>query len=177
MKYLVVSDLHGSEYYYDKLEAILKIEQPNKLIMLGDFFSQYNKNEKVYDFLERYRDIIVGIRGNCDFDYDNTIINLKDSLELFINDKRFFFTHGHKYSLSNIEKDIDVFVFGHLHTGFIKFKDHILSVNSGSLAFPRQGTINSYLVIDDISIKLMGIDNEIIDEFYFDWMWLYEKYR
>ena len=36
MKVLVVSDIHGSGYYADKLKEIIKREKPEKIVVLGD---------------------------------------------------------------------------------------------------------------------------------------------
>ena len=44
MKYLVVSDIHGSYYYAKKLEEILNKENPNKIILLGDLYYHGPRN-------------------------------------------------------------------------------------------------------------------------------------
>ena len=46
----------------------------------------------------------------------------EESLQLNIEGKRFFFTHGHKYNMDNIPKNVDILVYGHFHTGYIKEK-------------------------------------------------------
>ena len=38
MKYLVVSDIHGSLYYAKKLDEIINKENPDKIILLGDLY-------------------------------------------------------------------------------------------------------------------------------------------
>lgn len=172
MKYLVVSDLHGSKYYINKLVQIINLEKPNKIILLGDLYSNKEDDKEIADILNRYCDIILCARGNCDNDSDIERCKFKvyDHIKLMINDKLFFFTHGHKYNINNIPNCIDVFVHGHLHIGFIKKIGNVLSVNSGSISFPRNNTLNSYLIINDKAIILKDIESYIIDEYEFDWM-------
>ena len=38
MKVLVISDIHGSGYYAEKIKEINEREQPDKIILLGDIY-------------------------------------------------------------------------------------------------------------------------------------------
>ena len=49
MKYLVISDIHGSIFHVNKLEEIIKYELPDKVIILGDIFSHINQVDKTND--------------------------------------------------------------------------------------------------------------------------------
>jgi predicted phosphodiesterase len=89
---------------------------------------------------------------------------IQDNVELTINDKKFFFTHGHKYNIDNIPDGINVLVYGHFHTGFIKEKDGVIVVNAGSISLPKENTANSYLIIDDKEIKLYDVEGNLIDK-------------
>ena len=86
------------------------------------------------------------------------------SIKLTINNKTFCFTHGHKYNIDNIPENVDVLVYGHFHTGFIKKKDNALCINSGSISLPKENTKNSYLIIDENNIVLKDIEGNVIDE-------------
>ena len=44
MKILVVSDIHGSKYYADKMLEIYKSEAPDKIILLGDLYYHGPRN-------------------------------------------------------------------------------------------------------------------------------------
>ena len=77
------------------------------------------------------------------------------------------FTHGHKYNIDNKVDNIDVLVYGHFHTGFIKKENDVIYINSGSISLPKNDTKNSYLVIDEQSIYLKDLDNNIIDSIEF----------
>lgn len=173
MKYLVVSDIHGSGYYAEKIEEIVKKENPDKIILLGDLYYHGPRNRltdgynpmEVSKILNKYKDIILCTRGNCDAEVDEMISEFKfeDSIQLTIGEKRFFFTHGHKYNIDNIPQNIDVLVYGHFHTGYIKEKDGVLCVNAGSISLPKNDTPHSYLIIDDKQIILKDIDFNVID--------------
>ena len=121
---------------------------------------------EVAKILNKYKDIILCTRGNCDAEVDEMISEFKfeESIQLNIEGKRFFFTHGHKYNIDNIPKNIDILVYGHFHTGYIKEKDGILCINAGSISLPKNNTPNSYLIIDNNKIILKDVENNIIDE-------------
>lgn len=174
MKFIVISDIHGSNYYMNKMKQRIDIEKPDKIILLGDLYyhgprnpltEEYNPQE-VAKTLNHLKDNIIAVRGNCDAEVDQMISEFKiqDSAIIENNNKKFFFTHGHKYNIDNYpENDFDILVYGHFHTGFIKKKDGKIFVNSGSISLPKNDTQNSYLIIDDEKIYLKNIDGEVIE--------------
>jgi len=174
MKLLVVSDIHGSSYYANKFNEIYEKECPDKIILLGDLYyhgprnpltQEYNPME-VAKIFNNLKDKILCVKGNCDAEVDEMIseFKFKESIALTINNKKFFFTHGHKYNIDNIPNNVDVLVYGHFHTGFIKEKDGITCVNAGSISLPKNNTKNSYLIINDNEIILKDIDDNIINK-------------
>ena len=82
-------------------------------------------------------------------------LNIKE-----IGKKRAYFTHGHHQNIDNIPSDVDVLIYGHFHTGFIKKQNDKLFINAGSMSLPKNETKNSYLIIDDNYIYLKGDNNE-----------------
>ena len=174
MKYLVVSDIHGSGYYANKINEIYNREEPDKIILLGDLYyhgprnpltKEYNPAE-VCEIFNSLKDKILCIKGNCDAEVDEMISEFKfnESIALDINGLKIFFTHGHKYNIDNIPQGIDVLVYGHFHTGFIKEKDSVICVNSGSISLPKENTKNSYLIIDENEIILKDVEGTIIEK-------------
>jgi len=174
MKYLVVSDIHGSGYYANKIKEIEAKEKPNKIILLGDIYyhgprnpltKDYNPGE-VANILNHLKEKILCVKGNCDAEVDEMIseFEFKDNIELIIHGKRFFFTHGHKYNIYNLPQNVDILIYGHFHTGFMQEKDGIICINSGSLSLPKNNTKNSYLIIDDKKIVLKDLEENVIEE-------------
>lgn len=175
MKYLVVSDIHGSRYYAEKLEKIIEKECSDKIILLGDLYYHGPRNplprdyepKEVAEILNKYKDEILAVRGNCDAEVDQMIseFNMEENIRLEIDGKEFFFTHGHKYNIDFWpNEEFDVLMYGHFHTGFITAKDGKLFASPGSITCPKNNTKNSYLMIDNDNIILKDIDGNKIDE-------------
>lgn len=176
MKLLVASDIHGSLFYTKKLVEIMEKEQVDKLILLGDLYyhgprnnlpKEYNPME-VSKILNSLKDNLICIKGNCDAEVDEMISEFKfnNYVKLEMNDKKFMFTHGHKYNIDNKVNDVDVLIYGHFHTGYIKKENNQYFINSGSITLPKNNTPHSYLIIDNndkINILLKDIDGNVVD--------------
>ena len=153
---------------------ICKKENPDRIILLGDLYYHGPRNPlpeeynpmKVAELLNSLKEKILCVKGNCDAEVDEMIseFEFKDNIELNINGKKFFFTHGQKYNMENIPKEINVLVYGHFHIGFIKEKDGVICVNSGSISLPKNNTKNSYLIIENKKIVLKDVEGNIISE-------------
>ena len=175
MKLLITSDIHGSGFFAEKLKEKVRIEKPDKLILLGDLYyhgprnplpAEYNPM-KVSKILNEMKNIILCVRGNCDAEVDEMIseFQFQDEMEMVIEDKVVIFTHGHKYNINNLpNKTFDVLVYGHFHTGFIKTQDRLLFLNPGSISLPKENTKNSYILWEDNRILLKDLDDNIIDQ-------------
>ena len=174
MKFLVASDIHGSLYYLNKIIEQFENTNADKLILLGDLYYHGPRNPLPKDYnpmevskkLNQMKDKLMVIKGNCDAEVDEMISDFpfEEHLTLNINEKIFYFTHGHHNNIDNIPEKIDVLVYGHFHTGFIKEKDGVLCVNSGSVSLPKNNTPNSYLLITDEFIELKDIENNLIEK-------------
>ena len=175
MKLLIISDIHGSSYYAKKILEIRERENSDKIILLGDLYYHGPRNSltKEYDpkivaeILNSLKDEILAVKGNCDAEVDQMIsdFELKDNLKLEINGFKVFYTHGHKYNIDNLpEEKIDILIYGHFHTGFIKEKNGIIFANAGSISLPKDNTKNSYLVLNEKELLLKDIDGNIIDK-------------
>lgn len=176
MKYFVISDIHGSYYFIKKALQRVEKEQPDVIILLGDLYyhgprnplpKEYYPNE-VAQLLNQYKDKILCVRGNCDAEVDEMISDFpfQNHIKIKIGSRNFFFTHGQKYNENHIPKNVDVLVFGHFHTGFIKEKDHVILANSGSISLPKKDTMNSYLMITEQEIILKDLDGNELESYY-----------
>ena len=176
MKLLVVSDIHGSAYYAEKIPEIFEREKADKIIVLGDLYYHGPRNPltkdyspmKVAEILNSLKDRLEVIKGNCDAEVDEMIseFKFKEHLLLDVNNMKVYFTHGHKNNMDNLpDEQIDMMVYGHFHIGFIVKKDGIIFANPGSISLPKDNTKNSYLILEKESIVLKDIDGNVIDEF------------
>lgn len=174
MRYAVASDIHGSYYYAEKVRQIFEREQADRLILLGDLYYHGPRNPLPKDYqpmevsklLNRMREQLLCIKGNCDAEVDEMISEFpfEDHICLEIGGKKVYFTHGHHQNKDHIPADIDVLVYGHFHTGFIEEKDGVLCVNAGSVSLPKNGTPNSYLLINEEWICLKDLEGNVIDK-------------
>ena len=176
MKFLVVSDIHGSYYYAKKFKEIYENENPDQIILLGDLYYHGPRNSlteeyspmKVAGILNDYKDKILCIRGNCDAEVDEMISDFKfnDHILMEINGKEFYFTHGHKYNIENIPyDDFDVMMYGHIHQGFIQEKEGFVFANPGSISLPKCNSAHSYIVIDENKIILKDVDGNVLQKY------------
>ena len=175
MKLLIISDIHGSSYYAQKIEEINKREKPDQIILLGDLYYHGPRNGlteqydpmKVAGILNDLKDKIRAVRGNCDAEVDEMISDFKieQNIEEQINNKHVFFSHGHIYNMNNIpNKEVQIMFYGHFHTGFIEEKNGIIFANPGSISLPKNNTEHSYIIFDSNAIILKDLDGNIIQE-------------
>ena len=175
MKVLVISDIHGSGYYAEKIKEINEREKPDKIILLGDLYYHGPRNDlsqeynpmKVAEILNSLKDKLLVVRGNCDAEVDEMIseFEFNDHILMKINGKMFYFTHGHKYNIENIPyDDFDVMMYGHIHQGFIEEKEGLVFANPGSISIPKGGSEHSYIVVDEDNITLKSVDGKILQE-------------
>jgi putative phosphoesterase len=158
MKYLVVSDIHGA---LDSTELILDVfvkKSVDKILLLGDVLYHGPRNDlpnsyfpkKVIERLNQYKDKILCIKGNCDAEVDQMVLDfpiLKESA-LLINNTTFYLTHGHVHGPNNpINILKGVVLYGHTHV----IKDEIINnvhyINPGSVSIPKEILIHSFVSI------------------------------
>ena len=175
MKFIVMSDIHGSSYYIKEMKKVLDKECPDKIILLGDLYYHGPRNPlskeyapmEVANILNSMKDKILAVRGNCDAEVDQMIseFEMKENIIIDIDGKKFLFTHGHKINMDHLpEEKIDVLIYGHFHTGFIKKQDGILFLNPGSISIPKENTKHSYILWKDNEIYLKDINRDVIEK-------------
>lgn len=124
MKYLIASDLHGSSFYVNKLERVIQDKKPDKIILLGDLLYHGPKNKlpleydtmKVIETLNKYKDSIIAVRGNCDAEVDQKMLEfsiLDDYKLLEIDGLKLYLTHGHVND--RVPYQDGILVNGHTH--------------------------------------------------------------
>lgn len=176
MKVLVVSDIHGSSYYAEKIKEIVERESPEQIILLGDLYYHGPRNDltqeyapmKVAEVLNSLKDKLLVVKGNCDAEVDEMISDFKfeDHLLLDVNGKKIYFTHGHKYNIEKIPyEDFDILIYGHIHQGFIQEKEGYLFANPGSISLPKCGTEHSYLILEEDKFILKDVEGKILQEY------------
>lgn len=173
MKFLIASDIHGSAYYAKEVVKKMKEEKADKVVLLGDIYNHGPRNAlpkdyaplEVAEVFNGIKDSLIVVKGNCDSQVD-TMISEFDFIEntlLLSNDKTVFCTHGHIYNKDSLPKTkFDAIIYGHFHTGFIEEKDGVIVANAGSTSLPKNGTKNSYIILEDGVLTLKDFEDNII---------------
>lgn len=170
MKYVIASDIHGSAFWCDKLLKAFERERADKLLLLGDLLYHGPRNPfpdgygcmEVSDALNSVKDKILCVRGNCDSEVDQMVLEFPITAPFALLDvkgKTVFATHGHLYDDVNPPalQPGDVLLNGHFHVPVIKtLPSGIIYANCGSVGLPKGGSVNSYLVLDE-GLKLKNL--------------------
>ncbi len=182
MKMLIISDIHGN---LDATLKVLKIFNKQKIdyiILLGDVLyhgprnplpDSYNPKE-VYEALNQYKDKIIAVRGNCDSEVDQMVLDfpiMEDYNFLPLKKRIIYFSHGHIYHPDQLPKGIDIsdiFISGHTHIPMAKKINDIYILNPGSLGLPKDNNPQSYGIIDDISFTIYNLQEEKLISLRFD---------
>lgn len=153
MKILFISDVHGVP---STLTAALDKGSAlgfDKLVLLGDLLYHGPRNGvpnfydpvKVAEILNGLKDRIVAVRGNCDAEVDQMMVQfpiMDDYRVLEADGERFFLTHGHlynEYKLPPIGMGT-ILCHGHTHIAESKKLECGLSIfNPGSISLPKGG--------------------------------------
>ncbi len=173
MKLMIASDIHGSAYYCGKLMELYKKEEPDRLLLLGDLLYHGPRNPlpKEYDpkqvlaMLNSVKEKIISVRGNCDSEVDQMVLEfpmMSDSAIIDMGNMILFASHGHIYSPENLPPMTkgSIFASGHIHIPVCKDVNGILCINPGSVSLPKDDTPNSCIIIDGGVIEWKNLDEE-----------------
>lgn len=179
MKIMFASDLHGD---YDCAVATVekyKDENAEKLILLGDLLYHGPRNDlpdgyapkKVIELLNGIKDELVCVRGNCDTEVDQMVLEfpiLADYMLIFERGKSFFITHGHRHNTSAPPalKEGDLLIHGHTHVLTVTpFGNCNTYINPGSVSLPKEGNPKSYMTYTDGLFEIKDFDGNILKSF------------
>lgn len=165
MKVLIISDIHGN---YNNLNKVISNNSFDKLLLLGDILvGPFPEYREVANLLNKYKDKIIAVKGNCD-NYYNGMLDFNNE-EIFLKipvDKRILFiTHGHIYNRNNLpDTYYDIFIQGHTHVPLLEKVNDKIYLNPGSISLPRNNSLPSFAIYEDNTIKILDIDNNKIKE-------------
>lgn len=161
MKFFIASDIHGSAYYCEKMLEAYKNEKADKLILLGDILYHGPRNDlpegyapkKVIEMLNPLKDEIICVRGNCDAEVDQMVLNfpiMADYALLPVGDRTVFITHGHKFNKDNLPslKNGDILLHGHTHVPVCEEYENFTYINPGSVSIPKENSGHGYMILE-----------------------------
>ena len=178
MKIMIASDIHGSAYYCRKLLETFHTEQAGRLLLLGDILYHGPRNDLPKDYapkevitmLNEMKEHIFCVRGNCDGDVDQMVLDfpiMADYCILPVGGKLIYATHGHNHNLSSLPpmQPGDILLHGHTHVpAWERFGSNNIYFNPGSVSIPKSGSAHSYMIIDNNTVYWKSLDGEMYHE-------------
>ena len=171
MKLFIASDLHGSAYYTAMMLEQFKKSGAEQLVLLGDILYHGPRNDlpldynpkKVAEMLNLISDKILAVRGNCDSEVDQMLLNfpiMSDYCLLFDGENEIFATHGHVYGPDNPPKHSGKLTLlgGHTHVTADENMGDIRYLNPGSVSIPKNNTKNGYMILENGEFKHRSLD-------------------
>lgn len=175
MKIMFASDIHGSAYYCRKLLERHQIENPEKLILLGDLLYHGPRNDlpeeyapkQVITMLNEIKNELLCVRGNCEAEVDQMVLEfpvLADYMVMFEAGRMFFITHGHVYNKEHLPmlKKGDILIHGHTHIQAMEDCGDFVYINPGSVSIPKAGNQHSYMMYEDGIFSIRNLNGEEI---------------
>ena len=178
MLVLIASDLHGSAFYADQLVQIFETSGANLLVLLGDVYNHGPRNPlpqgyapmEVAATLNKIKDKLLVIRGNCDSEVDDMIseFHLVTEACLMVGGHKVYLTHGHRYHKDNLPaiSKGDTLIYGHYHVTTCEDKEGVHILNPGSISLPKDGH-RAYILLDDKGAEIRDLDGNTIAKMVF----------
>lgn len=162
MKWLIASDIHGSAYWCRRLLDAFRAEGADRLLLLGDILYHGPRNAlpeayapmEVAGMLNEFRNVTVSLRGNCEAEIDQMVLEFPAMAEHALIDlgKRIVFaTHGHVYNERNLPPlgEGGVLLHGHTHVPVCEQRENYILMNPGSVSIPKNGSPHGYMTLDN----------------------------
>lgn len=179
MRILFLSDIHGSLTALDAVLSYYDSGDFDFLVLLGDLLNYGPRNglcegldaPGVAARLNERTDRIVAVRGNCDSEVDQMLVDfpIQSTYSVLVADGlRFFLTHGHIYNEKQMPPGpaCDVFVYGHTHLQTLKSAEPACNrpviLNTGSPTFPKGGNPPTFATYEDGTLAVRTLDGGIL---------------
>lgn len=174
MKIMIASDIHGSAFYCRKLLEAFEKEGTDRLLLLGDILYHGPRNDlpkeyapkEVIAMLNPLADKLLCVRGNCDTEVDQMVLDfpvLAEYAILYTGDRMIFATHGHNFNPANPPKlrKGDILLNGHTHVPAFEITDKFTYVNPGSVSIPKENSEHGYILLDGDKLEWKNLDGEV----------------
>lgn len=157
MKLMIASDIHGSAFFCKEMLKAFENEHADRILLLGDILYHGPRNDLPKDYapkevivmLNGIRENILCVRGNCDTEVDQMVLEfpvLSEQALLSIGGTEMLAVHGHKPFPA--VKPGTVILSGHTHIPKLEKKDGIFYMNPGSVSIPKEGSHHGYMIFE-----------------------------
>ena len=178
MKILIASDIHGSAKYCRALLDRYEKEKAGRLLLLGDHLYHGPRNDlpeeyapkQVIEMLNRYKDEIFCVRGNCEAEVDQMVLAFPVMAEyalLPLGERMIFVTHGHIFNKENLPpmKAGDILLHGHTHVPACEQIGEYMYLNPGSVSIPKNGSPRSYMTLEGETFTWKTLEGEVFNQY------------
>ncbi|MDO4549531.1 MAG: phosphodiesterase [Clostridia bacterium] len=161
MKIMIASDIHGSEKSCREMIAHFDREKAQKLVLLGDLLYHGPRNDlpegynpkAVIAMLNEIRDRLICVKGNCDCEVDQMVLNfpiLAECAILLLDGIYVFATHGHHASEDAPPAGMcgGVLLCGHTHMPKCAIHDDFVYMNPGSVTIRKPDCFLSFMTFE-----------------------------
>mgnify|MGYP002129994549 CR=1 FL=1 len=176
MKLLIASDIHGAADCCRSLLDAWDREGADRLLLLGDILYHGPRNplpegyapKEVLAMLNERRDRIFCVRGNCDAEVDQMVLNfpvLADYAVLPVGQRLVYVTHGHVFNLNHLPPLApgDILLHGHTHVpAWTNFGQGSLYLNPGSVSLPKENTAHSYMTLEENTMQWKELESSAV---------------
>lgn len=176
MKLLICSDIHGDLESAERVIGAFQKECADKILILGDVLYHGPRNDlpstyapkEVIKLLNAHKDIILCVRGNCDTEVDQMVLDfpiLADYVYLSLDGLSVFATHGHHHNTKTPPplRAGEILLHGHTHVlRCEEFGDGNLYLNPGSAALPKEENPRTYMVYENREFTVKDFDGKVI---------------
>lgn len=162
MKIMIASDIHGSAKWCRMLLERFDEEKPEKILLLGDVLYHGPRNDlpeeyapkKVIEMLNAVKEHILCIRGNCDTQVDQMVLQfpiMSDTMTMFLDGIFVYATHGHVENPANPPylKSGQILLNGHTHVSKCEETESFVYMNPGSVSIPKENTPRGYMTYEN----------------------------
>ena len=181
MKWMIASDIHGSELYLRKLLEAYNCEKADRLLLLGDLLYHGPRNDlpegyqpkKVIELLNSMKEEILCVRGNCEAEVDQMVLQFPVMAEYAIltaGRRMIFATHGHVFNERNLPPlhKGDILLHGHTHVPKCTEHEDYIYMNPGSVSIPKENSHHGYMIMEGLDFTWKDLEENVKSEKHFE---------
>ena len=175
MKIMIASDIHGSARFCAELLRAFDRERAGRLLLLGDILYHGPRNalpeeyapQEAAEMLNARRDVLLCVRGNCDTEVDQMVLDFPIMAEyciLWLGERMVFATHGHHFDKDRLPPlgRGDILLHGHTHVpAWESCGSGNLYLNPGSVSIPKGGSWRGYMLLSENEALWKSLDGEV----------------
>lgn len=178
MKLMIASDIHGSFFYCKKMLEAFEAENADRLLLLGDILYHGPRNDlpeeyapkKVIPALNEIKDRLLVVRGNCDTEVDQMVLEfpiLADYCIIQCGKKTVYATHGHNFGETTpppMPKG-SILLGGHTHVPKCTEYETYTYMNPGSVSIPKENSHHGYMIYENDTFLWKDFDGNVLNEY------------